>query len=335
MAQVALPFDVPSATAAAQIAQLPSPFGDATSADPIASAIGRDFARHRLTPPVQHLQAESPVYQAWRAGRAAFGQRTLPGTPRVRLWLQLRLQAWMQGLVFEDMQLTPCHLQQLEVSHCPVTREPLTRATQTGTDGRVDRINHAAAFAAGNLAMLSAQACQARVNWRLVARAGLTTSQTLHLLLREATPHADVAVVVSGVNDVVDQVPSQRAVRSREAIANGLRNAHGVVHVVFAPLPPVHAFLGLPQPLRWVAGADAKRHNAALQDWVGTRSDVSCVDMHLDLHKDRHQHLPTGAALLASDGFHPGAAAYRHFATAIAQHIATHVWPQLQPEPAP
>lgn len=162
MAQVALPFDVPSATPAAQIAKLPSPAAQAASADPIASEIGRDFARHRLAPPVEHLQAESPIYQAWRAGSAAFGLRTLPATPRVRLWLQLRLRAWMQGVVFEDVQVTPHHLQQLELAHCPVTREPLTRATHTGTDGRVDRINHAAAFAAGNLAMLCAQACQAK-----------------------------------------------------------------------------------------------------------------------------------------------------------------------------
>jgi hypothetical protein len=164
MAQVALPFDVPSTPAATPIAKLPSPATHAVSGDPIASDIGRDFARHHLTPPVEHLQAESPVYQAWRAGRAVFGIRTLPATPRVRLWLQLRLQAWMQGVVFEALQLTPCHLQQLAVSHCPVTREPLTRATETGIDGRVDRINRSAAFAAGNLAMLSAQACQARAS---------------------------------------------------------------------------------------------------------------------------------------------------------------------------
>jgi len=168
MAQVALPFDVPFAAPEAQITRLPLPAAHGARVDPIASEIGRDFARRRLTPPVEHLQAESPVYQAWRAGRAVFGIRTLPATPRVRLWLQLRLQAWMQGVVFEGVQLTPCHLQQLAVSHCPVTREPLTRATNTGTDGRVDRINRAAAFAAGNLAMLSAQACQARapLDWQ-------------------------------------------------------------------------------------------------------------------------------------------------------------------------
>ena len=173
---------------------------------------------------------------------------------------------------------------------------------------------------AGPLAQQLAQACQARVNWRLVARAGLTTSQTLHLLLREASPHADVAVVVSGVNDVVDQVPSHQAVSAREALANSLRNAHAVQHVVFAPLPPIHHFPGLPQPLRWVAGADAQRHNAALQRWVRTRGDVSCVDMQMPLDPN----------MMAVDGFHPGEAVYRYCAHAIAQHIATLVWPQLQ-----
>jgi lysophospholipase L1-like esterase len=175
------------------------------------------------------------------------------------------------------------------------------------------------------LARQLARACAARVQWQLLAESGLTTAQTFRLLQREAPPQADIAVVVSGVNDVMGQVPSHRAVRSREAIANWLRNAHGVWHVVFAPLPPVHGFVGLPQPLRWVAGADALRHNAALQDWAGTRGDVSCVDMQM----------PQDAALMAADGFHPAEAAYRYCATAIAQHIATQVWPQLQMESAP
>jgi lysophospholipase L1-like esterase len=178
---------------------------------------------------------------------------------------------------------------------------------------------------AEQLARQLALACAARVQWRLVAKSGLTTAQTLHLLQREPPPQADVVVLVSGVNDIVDQVPSHRAVRSRESIANWLRNAHAVQHVVFAPLPPVHGFTGLPQPLRWVAGADAQRHNAALRRWANTRADVSCVDMQMPLED----------GLLASDGFHPGAAAYRYCATAIARHIATQVWPQLQLESAP
>ena len=172
---------------------------------------------------------------------------------------------------------------------------------------------------AGQLARLVAQQCAARVTWRLLARSGLTTAQTLHLLQREALPHFDIAVVVTGVNDVIDQVASHRAVAAREALANWLRNALGVAHVVFAPLPPVHQFPGLPQPLRWVSGADARRHDRALAQWAATRGDVSRVDIALQLNP----------GVMADDGFHPGEPVYRQCASAIAQHISTGVWPRL------
>jgi hypothetical protein len=80
---------------------------------------------------------------------------------------------------------------------------------------------------------------------------------------------------------------------------------------VFAPLPPVHLFPGLPQPLRWVAGADAKRHDRALGEWVCTRSDVSRAEIEL----------PLNAGLMADDGFHPGPTVYRITAHAIALHV--------------
>lgn len=177
---------------------------------------------------------------------------------------------------------------------------------------------------ATQLAATLAQQCRARVEWRLLAKSGLTTAQTLHLLQREPAQqvHADLAVIVTGVNDVVDQVPSHRAVAARESLANWLRNGAGVQHVVFAPLPPIHRFPGLPQPLRWVAGADARRHNAAMARWVRTRGDVTLVEMEL----------PLELTMMADDGFHPGKPVYRYCATAIAQHIATQVWPGLHKE---
>ncbi|MDP1649143.1 MAG: SGNH/GDSL hydrolase family protein, partial [Rubrivivax sp.] len=175
---------------------------------------------------------------------------------------------------------------------------------------------------ASQLAARLAAAAGVRVRWQLQARSGLTSQQTLQLLRAEPPEYADVVVVVTGVNDVVDQVPSQRAVAAREALANWLRNAQGVHHVVFAPLPPIHAFPGLPQPLRWVAGADARRHNAALVEWAATRNDVSCVAMEV----------PLDPGSMASDGFHPGEPVYRYCAGAIAQHIATAVWPHLPQE---
>ena len=178
---------------------------------------------------------------------------------------------------------------------------------------------------AQRLAATLAAAAPACVNWRLHARSGLTTAQTLGLL-RELGQHAaDVAVVVTGVNDVVDQVPSRRALAAREALANWLRNGQGVQHVVFAPLPPIHHFPGLPQPLRWVAGADARRHNAVLKEWTATRNDVSCVDMDVPLNR----------GVMAADGFHPGEPVYRYCANAIARHIASHVFPHLHLDTSP
>ncbi len=175
---------------------------------------------------------------------------------------------------------------------------------------------------AGQLTQALAALCGARVEWRLVAKSGLTTAQTLHLLQREPAWWADVAVIVSGVNDVIEQVPTHHAVSARESLANWLRNACGVQHVVYAPLPPIHHFPGLPQPLRWVAGSDARRHNGALARWAATRADVSQVDMDMPLNPD----------VMARDGFHPGEPVYRYCAQSIAAHIASQVWPGIHKE---
>jgi len=182
---------------------------------------------------------------------------------------------------------------------------------------------------AGQLLPLLSQRCDARVHWTLRARSGLTTEQTLQLLNETALPVSDVAVIVTGVNDVVDQVASSHAVRARDRIANLLRNRSGVQHVVFCPLPPIHEFPALPQPLRWMAGADARRHNRALARWAGERAarlgDVSTVGLgHVHLSRDT----------MASDGFHPGVPVYRAVAESLAAHITHSVRPRLRLEAA-
>jgi lysophospholipase L1-like esterase len=178
---------------------------------------------------------------------------------------------------------------------------------------------------AGQLSTQLAEAAGVLVDWRLVAKTGLNTAQTLHLLQREALQPFDIAVIVTGVNDIIDQVPAHQALSARESLANWLRNTLGLKHVVFAPLPPVHELPGLPQPLRWVSGADARRHDRALAQWAATRQDVSRVHMDLQLNR----------GVLAVDGFHPGEPVYRQTAAAIAQHIAKTVWPQIHPETTP
>ncbi|QTN21860.1 SGNH/GDSL hydrolase family protein [Rhizobacter sp. AJA081-3] len=165
---------------------------------------------------------------------------------------------------------------------------------------------------AGHLTRALARCSGRRVRWQLVAKSGITTVQALDLLKQSAPSPAEIAVVVLGVNDVIDQVPSHRAVQQRAVLVDWLREHAGVRHAVFAPLPPVHRFPLLPQPLRHVMGGDARRHDRAVARWAATRDDVS--------------HLPIDYALgpehMADDGFHPGEPVYRACGEALANHVA-------------
>lgn len=204
--------------------------------------------------------------------------------------------------------------------HGVVGRGPRLQVLLVGDSSAVGvGVAHQRDALVGQLMPRLAKACGARVEWRLLARSGLTSAQTLALLREAGQVHADLAVLVTGVNDVVDQVPSHHAVAHRDSLVNWLRNASGVQHVVVCPLPPIHDFPGLPQPLRWVAGSDARRHNHALKHWCAQRSDVSFVDMQLGLD----------AGVMAPDGFHPGEPVYRHCANRITRHVATQVRPLM------
>ena len=153
------------------------------------------------------------------------------------------------------------------------------------------------------------------VEWRLHARTGLTTLAVLALLRAAPPPPADVAVVITGVNDVVDQIPVRRALAHRAALADWLLGQELARHVVFAPLPPMHQFPLLPEPLRSVIGADARRHDQALARWAATRSDVSVAAITVALTPET----------MASDGFHPGEPVYRACGEALGLHMARHL----------
>jgi hypothetical protein len=126
--------------------------------------IGWDHAHYRLTPPPQQLKAANPVHQGWQAGTAVFGMRTLKPTPHVRKWLQLRVNAWRRGRAFEGVQVTPHFLAQIDVPVCPITRAKLSHASGAGSDASVDRVCNQAGYAAGNLAVMSTRANQAKAD---------------------------------------------------------------------------------------------------------------------------------------------------------------------------
>ncbi|WP_372527329.1 hypothetical protein [Piscinibacter sp.] len=133
-----------------------------TTHEHIGFELGWDYAHHRLVPPAPYAQEPSPLRNGLLAGQATFGTRTLEPTRAVRKWLQLRLHAWLRGRSVELVQVTPHYLQQLDVSHCPITRVALSSATLEASDASVDRVRNDAGYAAGNLAVMSTKANHAK-----------------------------------------------------------------------------------------------------------------------------------------------------------------------------
>jgi hypothetical protein len=133
-----------------------------TAHEHIGFELGWDYAHHRLLPPAPYAQEPSPLRHGLLAGQAAFVERTLPAGRAVRKWLQLRLHAWLRGRSVELFQVTPRYLQQIEVTHCPITRVSLTGSTLQDSDASIDRVRNDAGYAAGNLAVMSTRANQAK-----------------------------------------------------------------------------------------------------------------------------------------------------------------------------
>jgi hypothetical protein len=133
-----------------------------TAHEHVGFELGWDYAHYRVAPPASYAHEPSPLRDGLLAGQAAFGARTLAATRHVRKWLQLRLHAWLRGRSVELVQVTPNYLQQIDTSHCPITRVALSSATLEASDASVDRVRNDAGYAAGNLAVMSTKANHAK-----------------------------------------------------------------------------------------------------------------------------------------------------------------------------
>jgi hypothetical protein len=153
--------DTTMASSSSQTVAPSTSLGAAPQPD-VAFELGWDYAHYGCVPPVEQLHPSNPVRQGWEAGREVFGTRTLLANRFARKWLQLRLNAWLRGRVVELTQVTPSFLRRIDVAVCPVTREVLTHGTGGLSDASVDRVFNDAAYAAGNLAVMSTRANRAK-----------------------------------------------------------------------------------------------------------------------------------------------------------------------------
>jgi lysophospholipase L1-like esterase len=113
------------------------------------------------------------------------------------------------------------------------------------------------------------------------------------------------------VNDVTGLTSSQRWLSNLAAISAALKNKFGAGQVLFSSLPPMHLFPALPQPLRWWLGTRAKQLNVLMEQLSANSS--GCSFLNIPYSTDRQ--------LVAADGFHPGALAYKLWGEFVAEVI--------------
>lgn len=279
------------------MAQTSFALDDTQLADPqVGFDIGWDHARHGLPPPPEQWLDGNPLHQGWRAGKACFGERTLGASHRVRLWLALRLHAWLRNRAFELAEVTPHYLGQIEVAICPITRRPLVQAETS-----VDRVNHQAGYAAGNLAVMSVQANRAKaaLGWdeALVRARQAEAAESGHVDGLDAAAWARLAVLSSFVTPLPHEQAAKLPLRvlppNRLRLLNPVQGLQALVtrelgrpdgtrrlRELAAMLPleaqrlHFHRFLSAMLPRRIEAGRDADawtlRH--ALEDaWCDAR----------------------------------------------------------------
>ncbi len=146
-----------------------------------------------------------------------------------------------------------------------------------------------------------------QVNWRVHARTGNTTADTLTGLDELADQHYDVIVVSTGVNDVTGGIQLRAWKAQLRQLHAVLLERFGARLVIYSGVPPMGRFVALPQPLRAFMGVRANLFDQQLQTCVaGFRSAAyRAIDGEFD---DRS---------LASDGFHPSEYAYERWAEKI------------------
>lgn len=150
-----------------------------------------------------------------------------------------------------------------------------------------------------------------RVRWRLEARTGITTGETLAHLSRLEPEPFDIAILALGVNDVTRVVTRRRWVALQQGLHHLLQDRFGVRHIYASGLPPMGLFPLLPQPLRWTLGAHAGRLDEALAAIAAQGSNVRHIPFDFPQH----------ARFFADDGYHPSPVAYAHWADVLTRLI--------------
>lgn len=153
------------------------------------------------------------------------------------------------------------------------------------------------------------------VDWCVLAANGLDSAGLLKLL--EDTPYAqfDVVVLSIGANDATGLLSPLRWAHWQNRLAALIDHRFGPALLVHSAVPPMHACLALPQPLRWFMGRWAQQMNEALAEMLPAQAS-----------RIMHWHPETTTTLgMAVDGIHPSSKGYAAWAEGLSLDILARV----------
>ena len=114
------------------------------------------------------------------------------------------------------------------------------------------------------------------VEWCVLAVNGLGSPGLVKLLEEAPITRFDVVILSMGANDVTCLCTPQRWVQWQTQLAEVISERFGVHLLVHSAVPPMHACMALPQPLRWFMGR------------LGTRNEHAVVCAAIGSHPPRH-----------------------------------------------
>ena len=149
------------------------------------------------------------------------------------------------------------------------------------------------------------------VHWSVNAKTGATTADTVARLLECPPQKYDIVSISLGVNDVTSRVPLSEWLRDFSALLALVEQKFHADVICVSGIPPIQYFPLLPQPLRWVLGAQAKRFDRALRELVSRRDECRFIEMEFE----------PDVTKMSPDGFHPGPKIYSEWSRKVYRAI--------------
>ena len=150
-----------------------------------------------------------------------------------------------------------------------------------------------------------------KVEWCVLAANGLDSPGLLKLLEDAPCAPFDVVVLSMGANDATGLCAPLQWARWQTRLAELIDSRFAPALLVHSAVPPMHACLALPQPLRWFMGHWAKQMNQSLAGML-----IDQVGRTMHWHPET-----TTTAGMAVDGIHPSSEGYAVWADGLSRCI--------------